>query len=164
MSPNFTWVFIDWVSAGFFPGVFSPWPKKKRHRKKSLQKIFLQTPKTSVHILFQRKIQFLQPRYTLQKNQMISINSYLREIFLGCFFWEAIFRIWSLIFFSFMMISFSEILSKTFGKYTIYFTSLTLSTMLYFNPARVGEGGSLNETDICFKATFLFGRKLYNFS
>ena len=30
LSPNFTWIFTDWVSVGFFPGVFSPWPEKKR--------------------------------------------------------------------------------------------------------------------------------------
>ena len=46
----------------------------------------------------------------------------------------------------------------------IYFTSFTLCAILYFKPTRFGEGGSLNKTDICFKATFLFGRKLYNFS
>ena len=61
-----------------------------------------------------------------------------------------------------MMISFFENLSESFGKQTIYFTSLC--TILCLNPTRVGEGGSLNKTDICFKATFLFGLKLYNFS
>ena len=30
--PDFTWIFIDWVSAGFLTDAFSPWPKKKRHR------------------------------------------------------------------------------------------------------------------------------------
>ena len=43
ISPDFTWICIDWVSAGFLPDVFSPWPKKKRHREKSRQKMFLQT-------------------------------------------------------------------------------------------------------------------------
>ena len=44
------------------------------------------------------------------------------------------------------------------------FTSFTLCTILYFNPKRVGKRDSLIKTDICFKATFLFGRKLYIFS
>ena len=30
ISPDFNWIFIDWASARFFPGVFSPWPQKKR--------------------------------------------------------------------------------------------------------------------------------------
>ena len=56
---DFTWIFIDWVSAGFLTDVFSPWPKKKRHRKKSQQKMFLQTQsKISVHILFKGKCNF----------------------------------------------------------------------------------------------------------
>ena len=63
ISPEFTWTFIYWVSAGYFPGVFSPWPKKKRHREKSLQKMFLQSQtKISVHIVFHWKMQFLQRR------------------------------------------------------------------------------------------------------
>ena len=63
-----------------------------------------------------------------------------------------------------MMISFFEILSKTFGKYMIYFTTLLYAPFFFFYPTRVGEEGLLSKTDICFKATFLFGRKLYNFS
>ena len=59
---------------------------------------------------------------------------------------------------------FFENLSKTFDKQKIYFTSFTLCTILYFNPKRVGKRGSLIKTDICFKATFLFGRKRYIFS
>ena len=43
ISSDFTWIFIDWLSAGFLPGVLSPWPNKKRHRKMSRQKMFLQT-------------------------------------------------------------------------------------------------------------------------
>ena len=74
ISPNFTWIFIDWVSAGFFCDV--------KDREKSLQNMFLQTQsEMSVHILFHEKIQFLQPRELLQKNHMIRINSYLTEIF-----------------------------------------------------------------------------------
>ena len=34
ISHDFTWIFVDWVSAGLFLGVFSPWPKKKRHWEK----------------------------------------------------------------------------------------------------------------------------------
>ena len=43
VSPEFTWIFINPVCGVFFPGVFSPWPKKKRHLKKNLQKMFVQT-------------------------------------------------------------------------------------------------------------------------
>ena len=45
---------------GFFPGVFSPWPKKKDTGKKASQKMFPQTQsKISVHnIIFQGKMQF----------------------------------------------------------------------------------------------------------
>ena len=43
ISPEFTWIFINPVCGVFFPGVFSPWPKKKRHLKKNLQKMFVQT-------------------------------------------------------------------------------------------------------------------------
>ena len=42
ISPEFTWIFINPVCGVFFPGVFSPWPKKKRHLKKNLQKMFVQ--------------------------------------------------------------------------------------------------------------------------
>ena len=37
--------------------------------------------KISVHILFQGKMQILPPRQPLQKNQVIRMNSYLREVF-----------------------------------------------------------------------------------
>ena len=46
----------------------------------------------------------------------LHINRILGRSFLGCFFWEAIFWIWSLTFFCFVMISFFETLSKTLGK------------------------------------------------
>ena len=42
ISPEITWIFINPVCGVFFPGVFSPWPKKKRHLKKNLQKMFVQ--------------------------------------------------------------------------------------------------------------------------
>ena len=75
---------------GFFSRCISPWTKKKRHREKTQSKM-------SVHIpLFQGKMQW--------------------RFFRGCFFWETIFQTSSLNFFSFMMISFFENLSKTFGK------------------------------------------------
>ena len=28
ISPDFIWIFIDWVSVSFFPVYFSPWPKR----------------------------------------------------------------------------------------------------------------------------------------
>ena len=63
ISSDFTWIFIDWLSAGFLPEVLSLWRKKKRHRKKSRQKMFLQTQsKISTLILFQGKMQFLPPQ------------------------------------------------------------------------------------------------------
>ena len=37
--------------------------------------------KISVHILFQGEMQILPPRQPLQKNQVIRMNSYLREVF-----------------------------------------------------------------------------------
>ena len=43
ICPDFTWIFIDCVSAGLFSDVFSPWRRKKRHQGKSLPKTFLQT-------------------------------------------------------------------------------------------------------------------------
>ena len=62
---------------GFCRGVFSLW---KKDWEKSLQKMFIQTQsEISVHILFQRKMQILQPRQLLQRNHMIRINSYPRE-------------------------------------------------------------------------------------
>ena len=61
ISPDFSWIFIDWVSTGFFLGGFSPWPKKKRDSEKSPQKIFPETQsKISEHIVFQKKMQFFQ--------------------------------------------------------------------------------------------------------
>ena len=62
-----------------------------------------------------------------------------------------------------MIISYFKILSKTFGKQTIYFTSFTLCTILYFNSIRVwgsgrGVGVSLNKTDIALKLLFCLGR------
>ena len=98
---NFHWLSFCW----FFTSVFSPGLRKKNN-KKSLQKIFLHTQsKISVHIVF----------HDLYKNVFGRIS-------FVCFFWETIFQIWSLTFFSFMMISFFEILNKTFGKLTIYFS------------------------------------------
>ena len=38
ISPDFTWIFIDWVSAGFFPGVFLLGIRKKDSGKKLSQK------------------------------------------------------------------------------------------------------------------------------
>ena len=38
ISPDFTWIFIDWVSAGFFPGVFLLDLRKKDTGKKLSQK------------------------------------------------------------------------------------------------------------------------------
>ena len=53
ISPDFTWILIDWVSAWFSPGVFSLWPEKKRHRGKSPQKnIPLTQSKISLHVVF----------------------------------------------------------------------------------------------------------------
>ena len=59
ISPDFTWIFIDWVSAGFFPGVIFPWPEKKRDREKSPQKNVPPNSVKNIHIVFQGKMQFL---------------------------------------------------------------------------------------------------------
>ena len=82
ISPDFTWIFIDWVSAGFFPGVFSPWPEKKRHREKSPQK---NVPPNSVknirpYSLLREDAFFANP-ITPSENRMIRINSCLWQIF-----------------------------------------------------------------------------------
>ena len=72
---NFHWL----SSEGDFSGVSPPWPKKKRHRKEILQKMFLLTQsKISVHIVFQGKMQFFQTGELFQKN---CINPCLWEIF-----------------------------------------------------------------------------------
>ena len=81
ISPEFTWVFIDWVSVGFFPGVLSPWPKKKRHREKSLQKMFLQPPSRE-NAIFATSI----------TPSEISNDSYIpRVLLLGCNFSDLIY-------------------------------------------------------------------------
>ena len=82
ISPDFTWIFIDRVSAGFFPGVFSPWPEKKRHREKSPQK---NIPTNSVknirpYRLLREDSIFANP-ITPSENRMTRINSYLWQIF-----------------------------------------------------------------------------------
>ena len=82
ISPDFTWIFIDWVSAGFFPGVFSPWPEKKRHREKSPQK---NVPPNSVknirpYSLSREDAIFATPK-TPSENRMICINSWFWQIF-----------------------------------------------------------------------------------
>ena len=38
ISPDVTWIFIDWVSVRFLRRVFFPWPKKKTTSGKSAQK------------------------------------------------------------------------------------------------------------------------------
>ena len=56
--PDFAWIFIDWVSAGFFPGVCSPTPKKKNTGKKFTQKMFPQIQsKISIQVVFQEEIE-----------------------------------------------------------------------------------------------------------
>ena len=78
ISPDFTWIFIDWVSAGFFPGVFSPWPEKKRHREKSPQK---NVPPNSVKNIrpysLSREDAIFATSITPSENRMIRINSCL---------------------------------------------------------------------------------------
>ena len=57
ISPDFTWIFTDWVSAVVFPCVFSHWSKNKRHLEKSLQKMFLKTQsKICIHRALQGKM------------------------------------------------------------------------------------------------------------
>ena len=38
ISPDFAWIFTDWISAVVFPGVFSPWSKKRGTWKKACKK------------------------------------------------------------------------------------------------------------------------------
>ena len=117
VSPDFTWIFIAWISVGFFPGVFSPWPEKKRHRKKRLQKnVPLNSVKNIRPYSLSREDAIFATSITASENPMISINSCLWLIvpwvlLLGENFSDLIFD-----FFSFMMISFFGILSKRFGK------------------------------------------------
>ena len=77
--------------------------------------------------------------------------------------WQVFFWIWSLTFFSFMMVSFFKILSKTFAKQTIYYKKISYRLLsvsfLYFNLTSAGEGGSLNKTDIVLKLLFCLGGK-----
>ena len=107
ISPDFTWIFIDWVSAGFFPGVFSAWPeKKKRPGKKPVKNVPPNSVKISVrpYSLSREDAIFANP-ITPSENRMICINSCLWQIFpSGSFFWEKIFQIWYLTSFSFMII------------------------------------------------------------
>ena len=57
ISPDFTWIFTDWVSAVVFPCVFSHWSKNKRHLEKTLQKMFLKTQsKICIHRALQGKM------------------------------------------------------------------------------------------------------------
>ena len=67
ISPDFTWILIDWVSAGFFPGGFSLGLRKKTPWKKPRKKC---SPKLS------------QTPITPSENRMIRVNS-LADFFLG---------------------------------------------------------------------------------
>ena len=102
---------------------------------------------------------------------MIPISSCFWQIFPWMHFLGDDFLDLILDFLSFMMISFFKILSKTFGKLTIYYKKI--SHRLLFVPFIIltlqwlGRGvqwtlGKINWH--CFKATFLFRLKLYCFS
>ena len=82
ISPDFTWIFIDWVSAGFFPGVFSPWPEKKDTGKKTHKK---NIPPNSVKNIrpysLSREDAIFATSIIPSENQMIRINSCLWQIF-----------------------------------------------------------------------------------
>ena len=160
ISPDFAWIF-----GRFFPGVFSPWPKKKKDTWKSCSTKF--SPYSHSIYSFKGKCNFCNPDNCFRKIKWLNWTDMFGRFSLGYFFCETVFWIWFLTFFSLMMISFFEILSKMFAKQTIYFKKISYRLLCgsFFILTLQGlERGVLWINGHCFKPAFLFEGKLYNFS
>ena len=156
----FSWIYLTfhWLSpCGVFPGVLSLWPKKKRHREKNLQKMFLQTQsKMSVHIVFQGKIQLLEPQKLLQKIECSYKLMSLADFSLGTSSGRKFFKFDTWL--SFLLWwYFFESLGKTFGKKTIYFKKIShrLLCVPFFILTLQGLGRGVQRTPLVIKLTLL---------
>ena len=112
---------LEFLWSDFFPGIFSPWPKKKDIGKKALKKIFAQTQsKISVYIVCKKK-KTIYAIYITPINPAENLNDSFKLMSLGDlslvgFSGRQFFELDSLALFSFLLIFFFEILSRTFGK------------------------------------------------
>ena len=117
----FSWLYLNfhWLSfcGVFFVVYFLLGRRKKRSGKKPAKN----APRNSVRNIrpyaLSRENKIFTTSITPSENSHDSYKLHILGSFsLECFFWEGIFRIWLLTFLSFMMMSFFENLSKTFGK------------------------------------------------
>ena len=126
ISPEFTWIFVDWVSAGFFSGVFSPLSEKKRLQEKSQQKMLPESVKNIRPYSLSREDANFETQKAPSENPMIRINSCLWQIFLGCFFWFDTwlsFLLWWYLYLKFwikLLVSRRSILRKFHIVYFVY--------------------------------------------
>ena len=143
---------LEFLLSDFFPGIFSPWPKKKDIGKKALKKIFAQIQsKISVYIVCKEKklyavyITPIIPTENLNDSyKLMSLGDLSLVGFSGRPFLE--------LDFSFLLIFFFEILNRTFGK----------------ERKRFGDPGAQpstgNKTDIALKLPYFIQHFIDKFS